>query len=180
VSKLRQPAFRGRLADTGKRAFEDPGVTHAAQLLPAMLLLIAANATPVAAAWLLHGRLAAPLDGGARLGDGTRVLGDHKTWSGLVAGVAGCAIAADLLGLTLAVGLAFGALSLLADAASSFVKRRLRLAPGTEIPGLDQVPEALLPLWALSAPLGIDLSGCLVVTAAFIALDIAFARFRHR
>ena len=154
-------------------------MTYAAQLLPALLLLIAANATPVVAAWLLHGRLAAPLDGGARLGDGTRVLGDHKTWSGLVAGVMGCAIAAKCLGLTLAVGFAFGALSLLADAASSFVKRRLRLAPGAEIPGLDQVPEALLPLLALSAPLGIDLPGCLMDTAVFLTLDVAFARLRR-
>jgi CDP-diglyceride synthetase len=150
------------------------------RLLPALLLLIVANATPVVAAMLLGNRLAAPLDFGATLRDGTRVLGDHKTWRGVVVGVAACTIAAHLLGLTFTVGFAFGALSMLADTAASFVKRRLRLAAGTEIPGLDQIPEALLPLWALSAPLGIDLPGCLLVTAVFLVLDIAFVRFRHR
>jgi CDP-2,3-bis-(O-geranylgeranyl)-sn-glycerol synthase len=153
---------------------------HGMRLLSALLLLIVANATPVVAAMLLHGRLAAPLDFGATLRDGTRVLGDHKTWRGVAVGVAACAIAAHLLGLSFSVGFQFGALSLLADTASSFVKRRLRLAAGTEITGLDQIPEALLPLWVLSGPLGIDLAGCLMVTAVFLLLDIAFVRFRHR
>jgi CDP-2,3-bis-(O-geranylgeranyl)-sn-glycerol synthase len=153
---------------------------YATRLLPALLLLIVANATPVVAAMLLRDRLAAPLDFGVTLRDGTRVLGDHKTWRGLTAGVMACAIAAHLLGLTFAVGFAFGTLSLLADTAASFVKRRLRLAAGTEIPGLDQIPEALLPLWVLSAPLGIGLPGGLLVTAVFLVLDIAFVRFRHR
>ena len=153
---------------------------HGMRLLSALLLLIVANATPVVAAMLLHGRLAAPLDFGATLRDGTRVLGDHKTWRGVAVGVAACAIAAHLLGLSFSVGVQFGALSLLADTASSFVKRRLRLAAGTEITGLDQIPEALLPLWVLSAPLGIDLAGCLMVTTVFLLLDIAFVRFRHR
>ena len=152
----------------------------ATRLLPALLLLIVANATPVVAAMLLRDRLAAPLDFGVTLRDGTRVLGDHKTWRGLTAGVMACAIAAHLLGLTFAVGFAFGTLSLLADTAASFVKRRLRLAAGTEIPGLDQIPEALLPLWAMSAPLGIGLPGGLLVTVVFLVLDIAFVRFRHR
>jgi CDP-2,3-bis-(O-geranylgeranyl)-sn-glycerol synthase len=149
-------------------------------LLPALLLLIVANATPVVAAMLLRGRLAAPLDFGLTLRDGSRVLGDHKTWRGVTVGVVACALAAHLLGLAFTVGLAFGALSLLADTAASFVKRRLRLAAGTEVPGLDQIPEALLPLWVLSTPLGIGLTDCLLITAAFLALDIAFVRFRHR
>jgi len=153
---------------------------YATRLLPALLLLIVANATPVVAAMLLRGRLAAPLDFGLTLPDGTRVLGDHKTWRGLTTGVLACTIAAHLLGLPFAVGIAFGSLSLLADIVASFVKRRLRLAAGTEVPGLDQIPEALLPLWALSAPLGIGLPGCLLVTVVFMVLDIAFVRFRHR
>lgn len=150
------------------------------RLLPALLLLIVANATPVVATMLLGNRLAAPLDLGATLRDGTRVLGDHKTWRGVVVGVVACAIAAHLLGLTFTVGVEFGALSLLADTAASFVKRRLRLAAGTEVPGLDQLPESLLPLWALSTPLGIGLSDCLLVTAVFLVLDIACVRLRHR
>jgi CDP-2,3-bis-(O-geranylgeranyl)-sn-glycerol synthase len=159
---------------------EDSGMAFGMHLLPGLLLLIVANATPVVAAMSLRGRLAAPLDFGVTLRDGTRLLGDHKTWRGVTVGVVACAIAAYLLGLTFTVGVAFGVLSLLADTAASFVKRRLRLVAGKEVPGLDQVPEAMLPLVALSTPLGISLPDCLLITVVFLVLDIAFVRFRHR
>ena len=150
------------------------------RLLGALLLVIIANVAPWAAGRWFPGRWAAPLDGGARLVDGTRVLGDHKTWRGVVAGALACGMAAPLLGHAVWLGLAFGTLSLLADAASSFVKRRCRVAPGGEIPGLDQLPEALLPLIVLSRPLGIGLWGSLAVGVVFLVLDLAVMRARHR
>jgi len=106
-------------------------------------------------------------------------LGGHKTWRGLVAAAVASGVAAQILGLGFALGAAFGTLALLGDAASSFVKRRMRLAPGAEVPGLDQVPEAMLPLLALQRPLGLGLVGSLVVGATFAVLDIAVARIRH-
>jgi hypothetical protein len=66
-------------------------------------------------------------------------------------------VVARLLQHPLALAIAFGLLSFSADTAASFVKRRLRLQPGTEIPGLDQLPEALVPLLVLSHPLGLAL-----------------------
>ncbi len=149
------------------------------RLLSALLLVIIANVAPWAAGRWLRGWWAAPLDGGATLADGTRVLGDHKTWRGLVAGALACGIVARLLGHTVLLGIAFGILSLTADALSSFVKRRFRLGPGTEIPGLDQLPEALLPLIILSGPLGIGFFGSLFVSVVFLLLDLATMRLRH-
>ena len=150
------------------------------RLLGALLLVIIANVAPWAAGRWSPGRWAAPLDGGARLADGTRVLGNHKTWRGVVAGALACGMAAPLLGHAVWLGLAFGTLSLLADAASSFVKRRCRVAPGREIPGLDQLPEALAPLIVLSRPLGIGLWDSLAVGLVFLVLDLAVMRARHR
>ena len=44
-----------------------------------------------------------------------------------------------------ALGAAFGVLSPAADAATSFAKRRMRTAPGAELPLLDPLPEASPP-----------------------------------
>jgi len=147
--------------------------------LTALLLLIVANSAPWAAGRWLSGYWRAPLDGGARLADGTRVLGDHKTWRGLSAGVLACAVVAWLFHHSPLLGAAFGALSLAADVVSSFFKRRLRLRPGTEIPGVDQLPEALIPLLVLSRPLGLSLvEGC-AIALVFLLLDLAAMRLRH-
>ncbi len=147
--------------------------------LEALLLVIVANIAPWAAGRLLPGHWRAPLDGGTKLADGSRVLGDHKTWRGFFAGALACAGVARVLHQPLLLGAAFGVLSLAADAASSFFKRRLRLRPGTEIPGVDQLPEALVPLLVLSQPLGLRVTDALAVGIVFMLLDLATVRLRH-
>jgi len=114
-----------------------------------------ANMAPV----LIGGHLAAlavPLDGGAMF-RGRRVLGDHKTLRGLVVGVAAGAVtfevqaalhAADvlralapvdyeMLGHWPAFLLGFGAIA--GDAAKSFFKRQIGIAPGASWLGPDQL-----------------------------------------
>lgn len=114
-----------------------------------------------------------------RLPDGARLLGDHKTWRGVLAGEIGCAVAGRLLGYSWALGVAFAALSLAADAASSCVKRRLRLSPGAEVPALDQLPEALVPLLVLARPIGISIAAAFAVAIVFFCLDLATVQLRH-
>jgi CDP-2,3-bis-(O-geranylgeranyl)-sn-glycerol synthase len=140
---------------------------------------VTANTAAWAAARVFGTRWTAPLDGGKTLRDGTRVLGSHKTWRGLIAGAVACGVAAQLFRLGFALGAAFGTLALLGDAASSFVKRRMRLPPGAEVPGLDEVAEAILPLIALQRPLGLGVVEILIVTAVFAVLDIAATRLRR-
>jgi hypothetical protein len=147
--------------------------------LTGLALVIVANVAPWAAARLLGSRFNAALDGGARRRDGSRLLGDHKTWRGLVAGLLASALAAQLLGHGYLLGLAFGALSLAADIASSFAKRRLRAAPGYEFPLLDQLPEALLPLLILSRPLRLGMLECFGIAGVFTLLDLMAAHLRH-
>jgi CDP-2,3-bis-(O-geranylgeranyl)-sn-glycerol synthase len=143
-------------------------------------LVVTANTAAWAAARLLGTRWDAPLDGGVALRDGTRLLGSHKTWRGLVAAVVCCAIVARFAGLGFGLGAAFGALALLGDAASSFIKRRLRMRPGAEVLGLDQLAEVLLPLGVLWQPLGVGPVDILVIATAFLVLDVASTTWRHQ
>ena len=114
----------------------------------ALVLLVLANSAPVVVSWLAGRHAAWPIDFGIALRDGERLLGDHKTWRGLFAAALACGAAAPWLGLPALPAAGLGAMAMVGDALSSFVKRRLRRGPGAWLPGLDQVPEAALPLLA--------------------------------
>ena len=144
-----------------------------------LLLVVTANTGAWASGHVGRTRAAA-LDLGFTLGDGTRLLGSHKTWRGLIVGAAACAVAASLVGAGALLGAAFGTLALLGDAASSCIKRRLRREPGSEAFGLDQLPEALLPLLVLRNPLGIGWGEVVAVAGIFAVLDAATQRLRRR
>jgi CDP-2,3-bis-(O-geranylgeranyl)-sn-glycerol synthase len=154
-------------------------MTDLRPVLDTLLLAIMANLAPWLVARVLRGRWAAPLDGGLLLADGERLLGAHKTWRGAIAGVVACMAVGTGLGYGWQLGAAFGLLSLTGDALSSCVKRRLRHRPGTEVPGLDQLPEVLLPAGVLAGPLGIGIDGVVAVAATFLLLNVAFTRVRQ-
>ncbi len=98
-----------------------------------------------------------PMDFGKRFPDGRRILGDGKTWEGLVAGcVTGAAIGSVemfafpylpwelspvelvLVPMGPVLGFFLGTGAMLGDAAASFVKRRLGIGRGRPAPVLDQ------------------------------------------
>jgi CDP-2,3-bis-(O-geranylgeranyl)-sn-glycerol synthase len=135
--------------------------------------------TPWAIARIAGKRWATPLDFGFTGPDGERLLGDHKTWRGLLCAVLACGLAGALSGFGALRGCGFGALALLGDASSSLVKRRLGCAPGTEVPGLDQLPEALLPVAAFAPALGLGPVQVVIVALGFTLLDMAATRIRH-
>ncbi len=147
--------------------------------LQALVLLIASNAAPVVLSKLMRERAGTPLDFGYTLPDGERLFGDHKTWRGLFFGIAVSALVSSVLGVAAWIGVGFAAASLLGDALSSAVKRRMRLRPGTEVPGLDQIGEALLPLVLFADLLSLRFWGIVAVTVAFILIDLAMTRLRQ-
>ena len=147
--------------------------------LAAFALLAGAHTAPWAAGRLLGGRWAAPIDGGAILPDGARLFGAHKTWRGALAALLLCALIAPLLGHRIGLGLAFAALAMGGDLLSSLLKRRLRVAPGREIPGLDQIPEALLPLFTLAGSLRISVASVALLSVLFTLFDLAAIPLRH-
>lgn len=110
------------------------------------VMLVLANGTPVVAARPLKHRWSAPVDGGRLWGDGRPVFGHSKTWRGVASGALACALFSVVTGLGFVFGALFGLLGLAGDLLSSFIKRRLGLASSSRALGLDQVPEALLPM----------------------------------
>ena len=137
-----------------------------------LLLLIVANGAPILVAWRLGSRWAWPLDAGLVWRDGRRLLGESATLRGLVAAVVATALVAWVLGLGL--GALIGFLAMAGDALSSLIKRRLGLEPGAKATGLDQIPEALLPLLVLAGPLGLQLPwlDLTLLVVAFMIFDM--------
>jgi CDP-2,3-bis-(O-geranylgeranyl)-sn-glycerol synthase len=151
-----------------------------------------ANMSPVLVqGWF--GRLATPIDGGLTW-RGRRVLGDHKTWRGLLAGIVVAPMALAIqqlvhaagylhelalidyeragLGLGLLMGLGTG----VGDAVKSFFKRQIGIAPGKSWIGFDQLdffagayafiaPIYAPPFLATLACLPIVFAGSIVTTA---------------
>jgi CDP-2,3-bis-(O-geranylgeranyl)-sn-glycerol synthase len=148
-------------------------------VINSLVLLVVANLMPWALGRMCGERWAAPLDCGMTLPDGRRLMGSHKTWRGLAAALLGCGITARALGIQWMLGIEFAALSMLGDAVSSAWKRRRGRQPGQDDPGLDQLPEALLPLVALRGRLGLGWREILLVSAAFAILNLISLRLRH-
>ena len=112
-------------------------------------------------------RLARPIDAGRYFLDGRPLLGRSKTWRGLVLGSMGPALLAPVLGYTWQLGLQFGLASMLGDLLSSFIKRRMDIPPSGRALGLDQVPEALLPLLICRSVLQLSLWDIALLVALF-------------
>jgi CDP-2,3-bis-(O-geranylgeranyl)-sn-glycerol synthase len=143
--------------------------------LQLLLLLAVANGAPIVAKKWLGKRWNTPLDGGLHWFDGRALLGTSKTVRGMVAAVLCTALAAVVLGWPWAMGASVGALAMLGDALSSFIKRRMAIAPSGKATGLDQIPEALLPLLVLKTALGLTWWQTLGITLAFFVLEMPLA-----
>ncbi len=128
----------------------------------AICIMIPAAITNPIAVYFGGGR---PIDRNHTLFDGRRILGKGKTWRGLYSGTIagmvlgfGGVIADYLAGTNLYLFghypdlfivvflLAFGAL--FGDMLGSFIKRRLNLSPGDELPGMDQY-DFIIGAWLL-------------------------------
>lgn len=166
------------LVERGRPTFDLVRMEYA-NAARALLLVCAVNSAPWIAGRILGARGSAPLDCGLRLRDGERLFGTHKTWRGLAAGVLVGAFAGWAMGLGTVVGGLAGVAGLSGDAVSSAIKRRFRLRPGSEILGLDQLPEALLAVAVLAHPLGLGGLEVAIVALAFTGLDFLATPLRH-
>jgi CDP-diglyceride synthetase len=149
-------------------------------LLGILLLLGVANATPILAKKIFGQRFSFPIDGGIHWPDGRALLGSSKTVRGVLLSIVATALAAPLLGLTPALGAALAASSMLGDLLSSFTKRRMGLKPHSQALGLDQIPEAALPLILLHAQLGLSLWQGMVIVFLFFVLELLLSRLLYR
>jgi CDP-2,3-bis-(O-geranylgeranyl)-sn-glycerol synthase len=149
-------------------------------VLALLLLIVAANGAPVVAHAMLGERWAAPVDFGVCLADGRRLLGETKTWRGLVAALAASTALAPLLGLSPLLGLAAGALAMSGDLLASFAKRRLDRPSSSRALVLDTVPESLLPALGLMRPLHLGGAEILGLVILFGLLDALISPLLYR
>jgi CDP-diglyceride synthetase len=144
-------------------------------IIKILILLFLANGTPVLARILLAERFAWPLDGGIRFFDGRPLFGSAKTLRGLLLAVLVTAAGGALLGLGWKAGAVIGALSMIGDLFSSFVKRRLKMPPSSRATALDQVPESLLPLLVCQRMLNLSAGEIVAVVAIFFLGNVIFS-----
>ena len=155
-------------------------VTSLIPLWPPLLLLLAANGAPVVARLVLGQRLASPLDGGRCFIDGRPLIGPAKSWRGVIAAVVVTSLFALLLHYGWWLGALLGLLAMVGDLIASFIKRRLAIPSHGRAMGLDQLPEALLPLWLLQAPLGLDWRQVIAITLLFMLLNLLLSPLLYR
>ncbi|MBZ4193849.1 MAG: CDP-archaeol synthase [Candidatus Contendobacter sp.] len=148
--------------------------------LKVLLLILIANGVPVIATAICGRRGARPLDGGRQLTDGQRLLGDSKTWRGLLLALAVTGLAAVALKLPVLTGVSIGGAAMVGDLLSSFIKRRLGMASSSMALGLDQIPESLLPLLAVAGEFGLSWTTIGLITIGFIVVELALSRVLYR
>ena len=153
---------------------------HPLVVVQLTMLVALANTTPLFAKKILGARLSYPLDGGIRFFDGRPLLGSSKTIRGVVLAVAVTSAAAPLIGLEVAIGALLGIVAMAGDLFSSFVKRRLDMAPSSRAVGLDQIPEALFPLLACRGLLPLTFADIAATVVVFFVGEVVLSRSFYR
>jgi hypothetical protein len=148
-------------------------------VLQLLFLLMLANGTPVIAKKILGARLSYPLDGNLRFADRRPLLGRSKTVRGVVLAVLVTTGGAPVVGLSWIVGLLVGSCAMAGDLVSSFTKRRLDLPPSSQASGLDQIPEALLPLLACRSLLSLTAVDIGLCVGLFFIGEVVFSRLLY-
>jgi CDP-2,3-bis-(O-geranylgeranyl)-sn-glycerol synthase len=153
---------------------------HVAAILQSLALLALANSTPLFAKKIFGNRFAQPLDGGLAFFDGRPLFGRSKTVRGLLASLLATTAGALLIGLPPAIGAIAAATAMAGDLFSSFLKRRLGMAPSSQALGLDQVPESLLPLLACRSSLSLDVADIALAVAIFFVGELVLSRLLYK
>ena len=148
-------------------------------MFEALILLLVANGTPVVVGKLLRDRGAWPLDCNFIATDGKPLLGKSKTIRGILLAVFVTAFVAEQLDLGWRLGVCISTLSMAGDLFSSFIKRRLGMPSSSQAPGLDQIPEALLPLAVCITPMGFQWYEVLLLVGIFWILEVLLTRVLH-
>jgi len=149
-------------------------------ILRLLILLLLANGTPVIAKKLLGHRFSYPLDAGVRFFDGQPIFGPSKTIRGVLLSILVTTLFAPFVGLEWRIGAVVGSAAMAGDLFSSFLKRRLHLPPSSRATGLDQVPEALLPLLFCRSMMPLTVADIVVGVALFFIGELVLSRLLYK
>jgi CDP-archaeol synthase len=147
--------------------------------LQLLFLLLLANGMPLIAKKILGDRCSRAVDGNLRFVDGRPLFGRSKTIRGIVLAVVGTTAAAPLIGLDWKVGILVGCFAMAGDLLSSFTKRRLDLPPSSRASGLDQLPEAVIPLLACLDLLSLAAADIVICAAMFFVGEVVLSRLLY-
>ena len=138
--------------------------------------LMGINGVPILLTKLLGQRFSYPIDRNRLFFDGRPILGSSKTFRGLVSALLVSVLIGSIFAIPFHTSLLFGALSMMGDMTTSFIKRRLSLVSSSMAFGLDQIPESLFPLLGCKVLLGLSLAQIVVVVVAFFLIDLILSR----
>lgn len=141
-----------------------------------LLWLMGVNGAPILLAKLAGKRFDYPIDCNRLFFDERPILGASKTFRGLIAALTISILIGSILALPLLTSLLFGALSMVGDMTSSFIKRRLGLRSSAMALGLDQIPESLFPLVGCQVLLGINAEQIFSIVLAFFFIELILSR----
>ena len=153
---------------------------HPLTIAQVVMLLAIANGAPLVAKKVLGDRLSCPLDGGVTFVDGRPLFGTSKTVRGVVLAILLSALAAPMIGLSWRLGAVIGSAAMAGDLFSSYVKRRLGLAPSSRATGLDQIPESLLPLLVCRGALTLSGPDIAICVAIFFVGEGSLSRLLYK
>ena len=139
-----------------------------------------ANGAPILAENLLQKAWNQPVDFGKTFFDGRPVFGVSKTWRGIIAAVFAASVGAMAVGFSPAIGFWLGAGAMAGDLFSSFMKRRLAIPSSGMALGLDQIPEALIPLLLVRPELELQPGQIILLTMLFLVIELSLSRVLFR
>ncbi|MCE7913561.1 MAG: CDP-archaeol synthase [Nitrosomonas sp. PRO4] len=138
--------------------------------------LIGVNGAPILVARFVGKQFDYPIDCHQVLFDGRPVLGPSKTFRGLISALVMSVLIGSIFAMPILTSLAFGALSMVGDMTSSFIKRRLGYRSSAMALGLDQIPESLFPLLGCKDLLGISNEQIFLIVVSFFCLELILSR----
>lgn len=150
------------------------------EFLQLLLLIIIANGAPILIHVLLQDVFSMPVDFAKKLPDDEPIFGASKTWRGILAALLATPVAAWLLGYPAETGLLVAVFVVLGDLGSSFIKRRLRLAPSSQAILLDQIPESLLPAFLMRHVFHLDIASVMLLVLIFIIIELVLSNILFR
>jgi CDP-archaeol synthase len=144
--------------------------------LQLLFLIIIANGAPILIRVLLNDELNLAVDFGCKLPDNKRIFGPSKTWRGIFAALIVTSVAAWLFGYSPKIGLLVAVCAILGDLLSSFIKRRLAMAPSSAALLLDQVPESFFPAFIMMQIFNLDIFSVILLVIIFIMVELIISR----
>lgn len=147
----------------------------------ALLLILVANSAPILIKQFpFLEKFSQPLDCKLMFFDGRRLLGYTKTWRGIVSAILATTLCSGALQRGWLVGSIVGCLAMFGDCLSSFIKRRMAMAPSAMAIGIDQVPESVIPLIYLHYLWQLNWNEVWILVLLFIILELVLSRILFR